>query len=324
MVSHGDVPLPDVAGPPIGFFGCMSKPHPRRGEPSSHPRCDSPGPGSPALRLLVAPAVKPDAGRGEQSSHPGVICSALPGEAITGPGTGRHGPFGRIDVLNSPNGRYCLSRACSRSARAALIIAGDHIDHALTAHPAGAKARGEDPAGQEGVAMQVPMTGAAVLTGPLCDRAALYGVLAQIEARGLELLEVRRLPPAGQPAPEERRSSCQLEHRTPGLPPASPGCGHRPAAEAAGPGAGRHRDGPADGRARPDHRQRRPAAYPGRTALLRVEPGMGRQRLRGGVRRPAAAGRPGRRPARTPPDLHRRAAGLRATLAARRVRHRPG
>jgi hypothetical protein len=35
-----------------------------------------------------------------------------------------------------------------------------------------------------------------VLTGPLADRAALYGVLAQIEALGLELLEVRRLPPA--------------------------------------------------------------------------------------------------------------------------------
>ena len=35
-----------------------------------------------------------------------------------------------------------------------------------------------------------------VLTGPLPDRAALYGVLAQIEALGLELLEVRRLPPA--------------------------------------------------------------------------------------------------------------------------------
>ena len=34
-----------------------------------------------------------------------------------------------------------------------------------------------------------------VLTGPLPDRAALYGVLAQIEALGLELLEVRRLPP---------------------------------------------------------------------------------------------------------------------------------
>jgi hypothetical protein len=34
-----------------------------------------------------------------------------------------------------------------------------------------------------------------VLTGPLPDRAALYGVLVQIEALGLELLEVRRLPP---------------------------------------------------------------------------------------------------------------------------------
>ena len=37
--------------------------------------------------------------------------------------------------------------------------------------------------------------GDTVLTGPLCDRAALYGVLAEIEALGLELLEVRRLPP---------------------------------------------------------------------------------------------------------------------------------
>jgi hypothetical protein len=37
--------------------------------------------------------------------------------------------------------------------------------------------------------------GDTVLTGPLADRPALYGVLAQIEALGLELLEVRRLPP---------------------------------------------------------------------------------------------------------------------------------
>ena len=37
--------------------------------------------------------------------------------------------------------------------------------------------------------------GDTVLTGPLADRAALYGVLAQIEALGLDLLEVRRLPP---------------------------------------------------------------------------------------------------------------------------------
>jgi hypothetical protein len=33
------------------------------------------------------------------------------------------------------------------------------------------------------------------LTGTFADQAALYGVLAQIEALGLELLEVRRLPP---------------------------------------------------------------------------------------------------------------------------------
>jgi hypothetical protein len=34
-----------------------------------------------------------------------------------------------------------------------------------------------------------------VLTGALPDSAALHGVLAEIEALGLELLEVRRLPP---------------------------------------------------------------------------------------------------------------------------------
>jgi hypothetical protein len=35
-----------------------------------------------------------------------------------------------------------------------------------------------------------------VLTGTLPDQAALYGVLAEIEALGLELLELRRLPPS--------------------------------------------------------------------------------------------------------------------------------
>ena len=35
-----------------------------------------------------------------------------------------------------------------------------------------------------------------VLTGSLPDAPALYGVLAEIEAPGLELLGVRRLPPA--------------------------------------------------------------------------------------------------------------------------------
>jgi hypothetical protein len=37
--------------------------------------------------------------------------------------------------------------------------------------------------------------GDTVLTGVLADRAALYGVLAEAEALGLELIEVRRLPP---------------------------------------------------------------------------------------------------------------------------------
>ena len=37
--------------------------------------------------------------------------------------------------------------------------------------------------------------GDTVLTGPLPDHAALYGVLAQIEALGLELLELRQIRP---------------------------------------------------------------------------------------------------------------------------------
>ena len=41
--------------------------------------------------------------------------------------------------------------------------------------------------------------GETVLTGPLEDRAALFGVIAQIEALGLDLLELRRVvaPPQG-------------------------------------------------------------------------------------------------------------------------------
>jgi hypothetical protein len=34
-----------------------------------------------------------------------------------------------------------------------------------------------------------------VLAGTVSDQAELYGVLAEIEALGLELLEVRRVPP---------------------------------------------------------------------------------------------------------------------------------
>lgn len=38
-----------------------------------------------------------------------------------------------------------------------------------------------------------------VLTGTLADQSAVYGVIAEAEALGLELMEVRRLP-AGPPA----------------------------------------------------------------------------------------------------------------------------
>lgn len=34
-----------------------------------------------------------------------------------------------------------------------------------------------------------------VLSGVFADQAALYGVLTQVEALGLELIEVRRVPP---------------------------------------------------------------------------------------------------------------------------------
>ena len=43
--------------------------------------------------------------------------------------------------------------------------------------------------------------GETVLTGSLEDRSALFGVLAQIEALGLELLEVRQVS-AGPESPE--------------------------------------------------------------------------------------------------------------------------
>jgi hypothetical protein len=45
-----------------------------------------------------------------------------------------------------------------------------------------------------------------VLTG-LLDRSALYGVLAEIDALGLDLLEIRQLAPErGSPAPSDRLS----------------------------------------------------------------------------------------------------------------------
>ena len=58
--------------------------------------------------------------------------------------------------------------------------------------------------------------------------------------------------------------------------------------------------GHADDRPRRDGRQRRAALDPGRPRLLAVEPRLGRQRLPDRLRRPAAAGRPARRPDRPP------------------------
>jgi hypothetical protein len=44
-----------------------------------------------------------------------------------------------------------------------------------------------------------------VLTGPLQDRSALYGVLAELEALGLELVELRLIAP-GSPGSGDARS----------------------------------------------------------------------------------------------------------------------
>jgi hypothetical protein len=59
--------------------------------------------------------------------------------------------------------------------------------------------------------------GDTVLTGVLADQAAVYGVLAEAEALGLELIEVRRLPS------DEPRS-----HRRETAPHAEPGAAGQP------------------------------------------------------------------------------------------------
>ncbi len=55
-------------------------------------------------------------------------------------------------------------------------------------------------------AMTSQRVGADTLLTGLLDRSALYGVLAEIDALGLDLLEVRQLTPKRQPAPNDRRS----------------------------------------------------------------------------------------------------------------------
>ena len=58
-----------------------------------------------------------------------------------------------------------------------------------------------------------------VLTGPLADQAALYGVLAQLEALGLELLELRRTRRQPKFRGRARKSSELDDADSPGLTP---------------------------------------------------------------------------------------------------------
>ena len=82
----------------------------------------------------------------------------------------------------------------------------------------------------------------------------------------------------------------------------------------------RYRHRPADGRARRDDREHRPAVRPARPRLLGRRPPVGDHRLRAGVRQPAAARRADRRPVRPQVDVHRRPARLRRGVGGRRRR----
>jgi hypothetical protein len=55
-------------------------------------------------------------------------------------------------------------------------------------------------------AMTSQRDGADTLLTGLLSRSAVYGVLAEIEALGLDLLEVRQLAAKPEPAPNDRRS----------------------------------------------------------------------------------------------------------------------
>ena len=56
-------------------------------------------------------------------------------------------------------------------------------------------------------ALAAERRGACTLLTGLLDRSALYGVLAEVEALGLELVEIRRLLPVDPCPPGSRRSS---------------------------------------------------------------------------------------------------------------------
>ncbi len=52
-----------------------------------------------------------------------------------------------------------------------------------------------------------------VLRGSIRDRAALHGVLGQVESFGLELIELRRLPPTASELPDTGDAELPLAKR---------------------------------------------------------------------------------------------------------------
>ena len=64
-----------------------------------------------------------------------------------------------------------------------------------------------------------------VLTGSLTDRSAVFGVLAQIEALGLELIELRQIR-ARPKSPESRRQPLNRCRVNPGAHPNGKSCVH--------------------------------------------------------------------------------------------------
>jgi hypothetical protein len=58
-----------------------------------------------------------------------------------------------------------------------------------------------------------------ILSGPLEDQAALFGALLQVQALGLELIEVRNVAVAAPPSPDRDSTSGLTESNAPAPPP---------------------------------------------------------------------------------------------------------
>jgi len=58
-----------------------------------------------------------------------------------------------------------------------------------------------------------------ILSGPLEDQAALFGALLQVQALGLELIELRNVAVAAAPSPDRDSTSRVTESSAPAPPP---------------------------------------------------------------------------------------------------------